>query len=105
MMPVAQGMHPSPLQIPNDVIKSMLDSQNKTVQMLETFTKRIDNLEKTVSNIAAKSTDASADTAPEEPKRLPQKLSVSVIHVQFLCVQYTRCMFSYMYLLIALIKL
>ncbi len=78
----------------DNVLKSLLASQKKTLKFLERFSKRINKLEETVSGLAKKSTDASAETSPDQQKRLPPKLSVSIkatvlIFSNILCSQKT----------------
>ena len=68
-----------------DVLTSLLASQNKTLKVLEKFSKRITKLEETVSGMASKSPDASTETSPEQQKRLPPKLSVSMNAITMIC--------------------
>lgn len=63
------------------MLSTLLESQNKVVKMVENVSKRLGNLENVVADLSTKASDsigtASSSSSPEEKKRLPPQLSVS----------------------------
>lgn len=64
-----------------EMLSSLLESQNKVVKMVENVSKRLGDLENVVSVLTTKASDSvgtASSSSPEEKKRIPPQLSVSL---------------------------
>ena len=63
------------------MLATLLNSQNRVVKMVESVSKRMTNLESTVTGLTSKLTEnnslPSSSSDRDERRRLPQQLSVS----------------------------
>lgn len=67
----------------NQRVLSLVDSQKKMMSMVESFSQRMDHLEKVVTSMNPKSGGnvSPSSSSLEDTKRLPPQLSVSSLHV------------------------
>ena len=60
------------------MLSSLVEAQSKVFKMVENVSKRLGDLENVVSSLADKASESVGSSSPEEKKRLPPQLSVSV---------------------------
>ena len=69
------------------MLSSLLESQNKVLRMVENVSKRLGTLENVVADLSTKAsesfTSTSSGCSPEEKKRLPPQLSVSLYNYYY----------------------